>query len=49
MEEQKSRSTRSRGFGLRLGEGIRASQLSCGLGLGDALQFSKEDFAGVVR
>ena len=28
---------------------IRASQLSCGLGLGDALQLPKEDIAGTVR
>ena len=34
----KSRRSRSRGLGPRLGEGIRASQPSCGLGLGDAFQ-----------
>ena len=49
MEEQKSR--RSRGCGLGAGpcEGTRASQPSCGLGLGDALQLLKEDIAGAVR
>ena len=47
----KSKSRESRGCGLGAGpcEGIRASQLSCGLGLGDALQLPKEGLAGVVR
>ena len=48
---EKSKSRRSRGCGLGAGpcEGIRASQPSCGLGLGDALQLPKEDLAGAVR
>ena len=45
----KSRGSRSCGLGPRPGEGIRASQPSCGLGLGDAFQLSKEDVAGAVR
>ena len=34
---------------LRLGEGIRACQLPGGLGLGDTLQFPKEDLVGPLR
>ena len=45
----KSRRSRSHGFGPRLGEGIRASQPSCGLGLSDARQLPKENIAGAVR
>ena len=35
--------------GPRNGEGFRASQSPCGLGLGDAFQFPKEDIAGALR
>ena len=44
----KSRRLGSCGLGPRPGEGIRAGQPSCGLGLGDALQLSKEDLAGAL-
>ena len=46
MEKQKQK---IKGLGPRPGEGILASQLSCGLGLGDAFQLPKEDLAGAVR
>ena len=36
------------GLGSGPGEGIRASQPSCDLGLGDALQLRKEDLTGAV-
>ena len=45
----KSRRSRSCGFGPRPGEGIRASQPSCSLVLGSALQLPKEDLASAVR
>ena len=38
-----------KGFGSGPGEGIRASQPSCGLGLGDSFQLPKEDLEGAVR
>ena len=38
---------RWRWFGL--GEGLRARQSSCGLGLGNALQLPKQDLASAVR
>ena len=44
----KGRRARSCVFGLRLGEGLGASQLPCGLGLGDALQLPKKDLAGTL-
>ena len=46
----KGKSTRSRscGLGPRPSEGTRAGQPSCGLGLGDAFQLSKEDVAGAA-
>ena len=34
--------------GLGLGEGLRAGQSPCGVGLGDALQLPEEDIAGVM-
>ena len=34
---------------LAFGPGLRAGQSSCGVGLGDALQFPKEDLASAVR
>ena len=40
------RSFGSGGLGSGLGECLRAGQPSCGLGLGDALQFLEEDLAG---
>ena len=45
----KSRRSRSCGFGPRPGDGMRAGQPSCGLGLGDAPHLPKEDLAGAVR
>ena len=39
----------SSGLGLGSGEGLRAGQSSCGVCLGDALQFPTEDLAGVGR
>ena len=39
----------SSGPGLGPGEGFRASQPPCGVGLGDALQLPKEDIAGAIR
>ena len=40
-----------RGCGVGAGscEGIRASQPSCGLGLGDTLLLPKKDLAGALR
>ena len=52
MERQKQSKNRgSRGCGLRHrpGEGIRACQPPCGVGLDDALQLPKEDLDGAVR
>ena len=43
------RGSRSFGLSAGLGEGIRACQLPCGLGLGDAFQLPKEDLASAVR
>ena len=43
--EAGSRRSRSFGLGAGPGEGLRAGQSSCGVGLGDALQFPKEDLA----
>ena len=37
------------GLGRGPGEGLRAGQSSCGVGLGDALQLPKEDLASAVR
>ena len=47
----KGNGTRSRSLGLgsEPGEGLRAGQSSCGVGLGDALQLPKEDLASAVR
>ena len=36
-------------LGLGPGEGLGTGQSPCGLGLGDALRFSQEDFAGALR
>ena len=47
MERQKQKIKERLGPGSC--EGIRASQPSCGLGLGDALQLPKEDLASAVR
>ena len=46
--KSKGRRSRSRGVGPRLGEGLRASQPLCGLGLVDTLQFPKEDLVGAL-
>ena len=43
------RRSRSLGFGLGLGDGLRSGQSSCGVGLGDALQLPKEGLASAVR
>ena len=43
------RRLRSLCFGPDLGEGFRAGQSSCGVGLGDVLQLPMEDLASVVR
>ena len=40
---------KSRSLGHGPGEGLRAGQSSCGVGLGDALQLPKEDLAGAVQ
>ena len=45
----KGRISSSLGIGLGPGEGLRAGQSSCGVGLGDALQLPKEDLASAVR
>ena len=47
--KSKSRGSRRCGFGAGPCEGIRASQPSCGLGLGDAFLLPKKDLAGAVR
>ena len=39
----------SSGLGSGRGEGLRAGQSPCCVGMGDALQFPKEDFAGAMR
>ena len=44
MEKQRSSSS---GFGS--GEGLRAAESPCGVGLGDALQLPDKDLAGAVR
>ena len=51
-EVQMSRRTKRSGSsrpGLGPGEGLGTGQSPCGLGLGDALRFSEEDFAGAKR
>ena len=47
----KGNGTRSRSLGLgsEPGEGLRAGQSSCGVGLGGAHQLPKEDLASAVR
>ena len=47
--QSKSGRSRSRGFGSGPGEGLRACQPPCGLGLRDAFQLPKENLAGAVR
>ena len=46
--QSKRRGSKSGSFGSGPGKGLRACHLPCGLGLGDAFQFPKEDLAGVV-
>ena len=41
--------SRSDSLGLGSGESVRAGQSSSRMGLGDALQLSREDFAGATR
>ena len=47
--ESKERRSRSCGVGSGPGEGFRACQPPGGLGLGDILQFPKEDLAVALR
>ena len=47
--KSKGRRSRSGGIGSGLGGGHGACQHPCGLGLGDAFQFPKEDLAGALR
>ena len=49
MGRQKQKIKELCGLGPRPGEGIRASQPSCGPGLGNALQLHKIDIAGAVQ
>ena len=49
MGRQKQKIKELCGLGPRPGEGIRASQPSCGLGLGDAFQLPREDLEGAVQ